>query len=577
MITEQNKYIIKKISEFLLIYFSLTLLDLSIDSFTLSISLIQTRVLFSIILLGLFNLKLKERLYASIVIFIGLIFYSLLNADDLSKEFLLVGLVFFIPLIIDKEIFEKINLKVILLSVLFLTFYLQQFYLGKEIISWDISTYLSMGQDINRGNIPFESQYSLKAVLCFYIFSFIDLLSNGDYRIVKILNDIPLLILITIMFFTIQLKLKKVNTVSSILLYSSLLFIEYYGATAYTEHFTLIPIAIAFYLIERNKESNYFFIGILFSLSTLINHGSAVLFLSALAFVIFNKKDQVIKFLFGFSIPHFGFLFFYYINELLRVYLIANLQIPLNYTSLPLSEKFEDMYFGYRGFFIGLSNFNTMVLAAVVLVIALILFNLIPLYRRTYSNNAFTSINYFLVGCAIHLFIVGHAPVRHNFFIYFFCLCLVNISEDLSRKLVLPIVIIASLSVLTNHYEKPYENIQKFESLEDTYLFYRAAESLKTYHNADSSSTVLALNSQLILYYLDIPNSSYVNHPAMIFVEEVNVFDDPNNKTEEDVFRELMLSNPDFVICPESSFTFCNEINGYSLIDGYLGIFKRNI
>ena len=79
MITEQTKDIVKKISEFLLIYFTLTLLNLSIESFTLSISLVQTRVLFSLILLGLFNLNLKERIYASLVIFVGLIFYVFLK------------------------------------------------------------------------------------------------------------------------------------------------------------------------------------------------------------------------------------------------------------------------------------------------------------------------------------------------------------------------------------------------------------------------------------------------------------------------------------------------------------------
>ena len=68
----------------------------------------------------------------------------------------------------------------------------------------------------------------------------------GDYKLVKILNDSPVLALIIIMFFTTQLKSNKANVASSILLYSSILFIDYYGATAYTEHFTLIPIAIAF-------------------------------------------------------------------------------------------------------------------------------------------------------------------------------------------------------------------------------------------------------------------------------------------------------------------------------------------
>ena len=103
----------------------------------------------------------------------------------------------------------------------------------------------------------------------------------------------------------------------------------------------------------------------------------------------------------------------------------------------------------------------------------------------------------------MHLFIVGHAPVRHNFFIYFFCLSFVGIKESVSRKIVLPIVIVATLSVFINNYEKPFENIQNFESIEDTYLQYRAAENLKFNHNADSSSSILALNSQLILYYLE--------------------------------------------------------------------------
>ena len=576
MNTNQAQNIVIQIFKFLLIYYSLTLFDLSLKNETLSISLTQTRILYSLILLGLLTLNLKEKIYASLVIFAGIFIYILFNFENLSKEFIFVCAVFFIPLIIDKYIFEKINLKVVLFFVLLLTFYLQQNYLSKEVISWDISTYLSMGQDINRGNIPFESQYSLKAVLCFYIFSVIDLISNGDYKLVKILNDLPVLALIIIMFFTTQLKSNKANVASSILLYSSILFIDYYGATAYTEHFTLIPIAIAFYLIEREKESNYILIGALFSLSTLINHGSVVLFFSVLAYLIFNKKDKVFKYLVGFSIPHLGFLFFYFINNLLSVYLIANLQIPLNYTSLPFSEKLQDMYFGYKGFFIGLSSFNTMVLVATILTIVIIIFFSLPISRRKYSINSFKSIHYILVGCAVHLFIVGHAPVRHNFFIYFFCLSFVGIKESVSRKIVLPIVIVATLSVFINNYEKPFENIQNFESIEDTYLQYRAAENLKFNHNADSSSSILALNSQLILYYLDVPNSSYVNHPAMIFVNEVNVFDNPNNKAEEDIFKELMLANPDFVICPERSFEFCRDVDGYMLIDDYLGIFKKN-
>ena len=122
MNTNQAQNIVIQIFKFLLIYYSLTLFDLSLKNETLSISLTQTRILYSLILLGLLTLNLKEKIYASLVIFAGIFIYILFNFENLSKEFIFVCAVFFIPLIIDKYIFEKINLKVVLFFVLLLHF-----------------------------------------------------------------------------------------------------------------------------------------------------------------------------------------------------------------------------------------------------------------------------------------------------------------------------------------------------------------------------------------------------------------------------------------------------------------------
>ena len=289
--------------------------NISIDKGITYIILAQNKVIYSFIFSFLFLLNFlfflffKEKLYINVFLLLAVNFYVFLVAENTMLEIFLLFLLFFIPLLVDEKTIDNLNLKFVLIFVLFLSFFLQQIYLSKELITWDISTYLSMGQDINRGNLPYESQYSLKAVLCFYIFSIIDLISDGDYRIVKILNDLPILVLTIIMFFTMQLKGKKVNTIAAILLYTSFLSIEYYGATAYTEHFTLIPVALAFYIMEQKKETNYYIIGFLFSIATLINHGSVVMFFAALIYILFNNKEYFKNFLIGFSLPHFFLMF----------------------------------------------------------------------------------------------------------------------------------------------------------------------------------------------------------------------------------------------------------------------------
>tara|TARA_B100000945_G_scaffold321238_1_gene334658 strand:+ start:3268 stop:5208 length:1941 start_codon:yes stop_codon:yes gene_type:complete len=555
--------------------------NISIDKGITYIILAQNKVIYSFIFSFLFLLNFlfflffKEKLYINVFLLLAVNFYVFLVAENTMLEIFLLFLLFFIPLLVDEKTIDNLNLKFVLIFVLFLSFFLQQIYLSKELITWDISTYLSMGQDINRGNLPYESQYSLKAVLCFYIFSIIDLISDGDYRIVKILNDLPILVLTIIMFFTMQLKGKKVNTIAAILLYTSFLSIEYYGATAYTEHFTLIPVALAFYIMEQKKETNYYIIGFLFSIATLINHGSVVMFFAALIYILFNNKEYFKNFLIGFSLPHFFFLFIYFINDLLNIYITANLLIPLNYTGLPFSEKVLEMFNGLIGFFSGLSSYNLLLFISAVFVSLFILYlALINLSKKSVKNE-FLTIHYFFISCLIHLFFVGPAPVRHNFIIYFLCLYIVNIDLNLSRKIFLPLVLITSLSIFYYSQDDSIENIRNFDALEKNYGMHQVADDLKKNYNIDSSSSILALDHQLILYYLNAPNASYVNHPGMVFVNEVNVFDNPNNETKQQVFEELMLVNPDIVICNKNLYDFCIEINNYRLINQDYDIFIK--
>ena len=57
------------------------------------------------------------------------------------------------------------------------------------------------------------------------------------------------------MFSTLKQKGGKSNTIAALLIYTSILSIEYYGATGLSEPYALIPIALAIYLLEKKSKT----------------------------------------------------------------------------------------------------------------------------------------------------------------------------------------------------------------------------------------------------------------------------------------------------------------------------------
>ena len=550
-----------------------TIYGASINKGVTSIALAQNKVIYSyaLVVLSLINFIFyffrKERLSLLLFFLVTLNLYIFLVAENSIAEIFILAGIFLVPLITDLEIIEKVNMNFVLLGVLLFSFFLQQVYLSKEVLGWEVSTYLSMGQDINRGNLPYESQYENKGVFLFYIYSVIDLLSNGDYRIVKFLQDIPLLVLTILMFSTLKQKGKKANIIAALLVYTSILSIEYYGEYAYSEFFSLLPIALAIYLLEKKQNTNFLFLGILFSLATLTNHGTVLFFIAATFYIYSKYKNQLTRFFTGFSIPHLFFLLIYFINDLLRVYLTANIQIPLGYTSISFGERVSNFLNGFIDPFKGLYSYNLFLSGVALFIAGFIVYLSLNSFRKDSLPNALSSLPYFFVGGLIHLFIVGQAPGRYNFLIYLFCLYIINIQENIVAKFLLPLVVIASLSIFHSSYEKSSENIQNFEIIEEEYLLQEIAKDLQVNYDVDTNSKVLALDHHLILFYLDVPNLSYVNHPVLMFLNEVNLFDNPENTTKEEIFNEIMLKKPDVIICNEELYSFCEVIYDYEKIE----------
>ena len=173
------------------------------------------------------------------------------------------------------------------------------------------------------------------------------------------------------------------------------------------------------------------------------------------------------------------------------------------------------------------------------------------------------------------MFFIGANPGRYNFLIYLFCLYIINMEENISRIFFLPFVVIVSLSVLENRYEKSFENIQNFETIEENYEMQTVAEELKINYGVDTKTNVLALDNNLILWYLNVPNFSYVTPPPLIFLNEINLFDNPENTTKKEIFDELISKEPDIILCNDGLYEFCKEIDGYKIINEDWDIFIK--
>ena len=96
----------------------------------------------------------------------------------------------------------------------------------------------------------------------------------------------------------------------------------------------------------RFNNLSYLLIGVLFSISSLINQGT-VIFLIPIIISELTLNSQrtylrkVLNLGIGFTIPHLFFLFLYLVNDLIEIYLATYLTIPLGYIQANYASFYE--------------------------------------------------------------------------------------------------------------------------------------------------------------------------------------------------------------------------------------------
>tara|TARA_B100000676_G_scaffold285945_1_gene315016 strand:+ start:223 stop:687 length:465 start_codon:yes stop_codon:yes gene_type:complete len=95
--------------------------------------------------------------------------------------------------------------------------------------------------------------------------------------------------------------------------------------------------------------------------------------------------------------------------------------------------------------------------------------------------------------------------------------------------------------------EKSLNNLNNLSYIQNEYPLYNLSKEIDSYFQGDYD--VLAFDYNLILYYLDKKNYSYIVHPSNHYEEGIIRVLKNLGKLEENYIEKLIDSEPDVIIC----------------------------
>ena len=240
-------------------------------------------------------------------------------------------------------------------------------------------------------------------------------------------------------------------------------------------------------------------------------------------------------------------LLFYLFNDLFDIYFATLFKIPLTYTQSDFSFLEELLVFVK-------SIYNHSFLLFFIFFASAIFFmgfsiNL-NLWRNS-KNNIFKldhEINLLVVTSLLFYYLAAKGYYHHTLFLIFFSVFTINQFTSGKFSYFFNFTIfICSCSIILSTMSSSLNNLKNLNEVENNYPLKELSIVIDSYF--DDDFTVLALDYNLILYYLDKPNFSYIVHPQnhyedFITNELINL-----NFIKKDQIRELISAEPDVILC----------------------------
>ena len=437
-----------------------------------------------------------------------------------------------------------------------------------ETLDWDINSYLVTSLDIKNGYLPYEIHYENKPPFLFFIYYLVGKIANGNLLIVKVINDLVLLLCT----LNLYLLLKRKNNIELKAIIGSILFISFMSKDwfhpGFSEVYSLFFISLSLLMLTTDKtKRNLILSGLFFSISTLINLGTVIFLIP-----IFLSSDFINKKIYNFSIffssfsgLHLLILFIYFFKGLIDNYLVAMVTIPRNYPRESTNILKE---FGIS--IQDISQYSLFAYLAVLIILTTLVANFFigsVGVKKTISSSELL----FFTTSLMFYFMASMGYQHHLIFALFFACFSISVIKSNQNIIFITLFSILSFVNVFNHYSigskgfyKSYENILNSNELVASYPLNNAADIY--FSDISSDDTVLALDNFLLLYYLDKGNFSYISHPSLYKKEFViNPLAELNLVDRNEIEKAISL-NPDYIIC-SNLIIECENLNGYEQLN----------
>ena len=415
-------------------------------------------------------------------------------------------------------ILNKASYTFLFVAIFIINLLLQNAFVNFETIDWDISSYLVVSNEINQGHLPLERQWESKPPLLFYIYNFFTTLSGNNYLIFRILNDLIVYFLSIILFMISNKNFGNTKSVSLLISTTYIIFMStVWNTLEYSELYSLIFLSVSFYLYTKKTSDNSSYLsGVFLGLSILCNQGTLIFFLGFVFSLIFKNSDEVnnkliflTKFIFGIAIPNLIFLFLYYSNNLFDIYFAHFFSIPLSYAS----EGFNFLG-GLIDYLRSLYKFNAALYTLFIFIIISVSIHSLN-NRIKNKKNIFYSIDdisIFIIFSIIFYFVGSHGYYHHLLFLIFFLpLSIMKIATTAQKNLFILFLMSALISTSITQFPLSINNLKELDTTYENYPLRALSEEIDSYFD-DEDYTILAFDYNLVLFYLNKHNQSYIVH-----------------------------------------------------------------
>ncbi|MDB3866600.1 glycosyltransferase family 39 protein [Acidimicrobiia bacterium] len=388
--------------------------------------------------------------------------------------------------------------------------------IGNEVIDWDETDFILMGNSFYEGNLPYTELWDLKPPVHFILIGFTFKIFGPSLLVTRLLGDFLIFLSSALIYHLTKDIFTNFERVLAASVY--IIFVSFdFSQPTMTEFTATFFILLSLTFLKNKGNHNFFFSGFAISLSVLTRTNIAFVVIGLLVYFYKHKvpTKKVIMFLTGGVTPLFTFILVYLFEGYLKEFLYSVFVIPLGNTVI--RENFLDFIF---------SALPTIFLDGVFSIQIWSVFLLVILLKRYFINSKknskklnmnlpdvisvnvviFSSILFSILlgGRFFYHYLIQLFPFASILLIFF----IKNLYEN--KSIVYIAIIFLMFSNILFPAKQSIYNLINYSEIERNYEI----KSFVKY--IDSEKSLLALDNHLIYFYTGITPITPVVHPNTI-------------------------------------------------------------